>query len=174
MQRIIILGSGGAGKSTLARHIGHTLSIPVIHLDQLFWQPNWQAVDRETLIARQQAIVTQPQWIMDGNYTGTLDVRLAHADTVIVLNMPRWLCLYRVLARRIKYHNQTRPDMSAGCPEQLTWEFLRFIWNYPKRIPALKDRLAALPDKHVIFLNSPAEVKAFIAQLSTHKQSGVQ
>jgi len=174
MQRIMILGSGGAGKSTLARHIGHALNIPVTHLDQLFWQPNWRAVNRETLITRQQAIVMQPQWIMDGNYTGTLDIRLAHADTVIVLNMPRWLCVYRVVARRITYHGQTRPDMGADCPEQLTWEFLRFIWHYPKRIPALKAQLAAMPDKRVIFLHSPAEVKAFMANIATTKQSGVQ
>ncbi len=174
MNRIVILGSGGAGKSTLANHIGHALAIPVTHIDQLFWQPHWQAVDRDTLTARQQAIVSQPQWIMDGNYTSTLDVRLAHADTVIVLNMPRWLCLYRVLIRRIKYHNRTRPDMGADCPERLSWEFLGFIWNYPKRIPALSTRLAALTDKRIIFLHSPAEVAAFMAQLSTTKQSGVQ
>ena len=174
MQRIMILGSGGAGKSTLARHIGHALNIPVTHIDQLFWEPHWSAVDRETLIARQQPTIAQPQWIMDGNYTSTIDIRLAHADTIIVLNMPRWLCFYRVLARRITYHNQTRPDMGVDCPERLTWEFLRFIWNYPKRIPALKSRLAALPDKHVIILNSPAEVKALMTNIPTTKQSGVQ
>lgn len=174
MQRIMILGSGGAGKSTLARHIGHALNIPVTHLDQLFWQPNWHPVDRETLIARQQAIVTQPRWIMDGNYTSTLDIRLAHADTVILLNLPRWRCLYRVVARRIMYHNQTRPDMGPDCPEQLTWEFLRFIWHYPKRILALKARLTVLPDKKIIILNTPREVEAFIATISTTKQSGVQ
>jgi adenylate kinase family enzyme len=161
MQRIMILGSGGAGKSTLARQLGDVLSLPVTHIDQLFWQP-------------QHAVVTQPQWIMDGNYTSTLDIRLAHADTVIVLNMPRWLCLYRVIVRRIVYHNRTRPDMGADCPEHLTWEFLQFIWNYPKRIPALKSRLATLPDTQVIYLNSPAEVSAFLTTLSTTKQSGVQ
>ncbi|MFZ9858205.1 MAG: AAA family ATPase [Roseiflexaceae bacterium] len=174
MQRIMILGSGGSGKSTLARHIGLVLNIPVTHLDQLFWQPNWNAVDRETLIARQQAVVSQPCWIMDGNYTSTLDVRLAHADTVILLNTSRWRCLYRVVARRIAYHGQTRPDMGADCLEQLTWEFLMFIWNYPKRIPALKVRLNALPNKRIIVLNTPAEVKAFIATISKTKQSGVQ
>jgi adenylate kinase family enzyme len=174
MQRIMILGSGGAGKSTLARQLGDVLSLPVTHIDQLFWQPHWHAVERDTLIARQHAVVTQPQWIMDGNYTSTLDIRLAHADTVIVLNMPRWLCLYRVIVRRIVYHNRTRPDMGADCPEHLTWEFLQFIWNYPKRIPALKSRLATLPDTQVIYLNSPAEVSAFLTTLSTTKQSGVQ
>jgi adenylate kinase family enzyme len=111
---------------------------------------------------------------MDGNYTGTIDVRLAHADTVILLNLPRWRCLCRVVARRIMYHGQTRPDMGSGCPEQLTWEFLRFIWHYPKRVPALKARLADLPDKHIIVLNSPTEVDAFLARISTTKQSGVQ
>lgn len=61
MQRIMMLGCGDAGKSTWARHIGHALTIPVTHLDQLFWRPNWTPVDREMLIARQHAIVTQPQ-----------------------------------------------------------------------------------------------------------------
>lgn len=174
MQRIIIIGSGGAGKSTLARRIGHILDIPVTHIDRLFWQPHWQPVDRPTLIERQQAIITQTHWIMDGNYTATLDIRLDRADTVIVLDMPRWLCFYRVIRRRITYHGQTRPDMGVDCPEHLTWEFLRFIWNYPKRIPALKIRLADLPDKRVIFLHSPAEVEAFVTDILTTKQSGVQ
>lgn len=167
MQRIIIVGSGGAGKSTLARQLGELLGIPVTHLDTIFWQPNWQPISREALIAAQEHIVAQPCWIVDGNYSATLDLRLHAADTVIFLDMPRWLCLWRIGWRRVQYHGRSRPDMRAGCNEQLSWEFVRFVWDYPQsRRPAILARLATAHHLRRIILHSPAEVARFLAELS--------
>jgi adenylate kinase family enzyme len=105
---------------------------------------------------------------MDGNYGGTIDARLAACDTVIFLDLSRLRCLWRVLARRLRYHGQSRPDMAADCPEHLDWEFVRWIWNYPRRTrPQLLQKLAALRDeKRVIVLRTPRDVSRFLA--STH------
>lgn len=166
MQRILIIGSSGAGKSTLARQIGALLHISVTHLDRLFWQPGWHAISRDELRAAIAPILVQPQWIIDGNYTGTLEMRLAHADTLIWLDMPRWRCLWRVIVRRIQYHGRTRPDLSAGCPEQLSGELLQFIWRYPHtRRPALLRLVTTIPHIHVIVLRSPRQVAQFLAQI---------
>ncbi len=70
---------------------------------------------------------------MDGNYGGTLARRLAACDTVVFLDMPRLLCLLRVVRCFLRYRGRSRPGMAAGCHEQLTWSFLCWIWQYPRR-----------------------------------------
>lgn len=80
---------------------------------------------------------------MDGNYSGTLDVRLSVADTVIFLDFPRLLCLSRVIKRRLMYAGQSRPDMASDCPERLNWEFLKYIWSYLiTRCPEILEKLS--------------------------------
>jgi adenylate kinase family enzyme len=73
------------------------------------------------------------EWIIDGNYSRTLDIRLRRADAAIMLDFSRALCLYRAVKRALLYRGAARPDMAPGCPEKLDPEFVRFIWDYPKR-----------------------------------------
>ena len=131
MQRIMIIGSPGSGKTTLARQLGALMGIEVIHLDRYFWQPGWVEPPRDEWITKQDRLVQRPQWIMDGNYSATQDIRLAVADTIIFLDTPRWLCLWRALKRRVHYHGRSRPDLPPDCPEALDWTFLRYTWSYP-------------------------------------------
>lgn len=168
MKRIAIIGCGGAGKSTLARAIGTRLGIPVIHLDAEFWQPDWVMTPRDEEIARQSRMVAQPTWIIDGNYGGTIEIRLSVADTVLFLDFPRWLCLYRILKRRLQYAGRSRPDMAQGCPERLTPEFVRWVWNYRRqKRPEMLARLERLraQGKTVVCLRNPAEVRRFLNTL---------
>ncbi|HBQ76415.1 MAG TPA: AAA family ATPase, partial [Exiguobacterium sp.] len=110
MQKIILIGSGGSGKSTLAREMSKKLNYPVDHLDSLLWRPNWEAVSREEQRQIQQTLISRDTWIIDGNYGGTLDLRIDAADTIIFLDLPRTLCLYRVLKRTWRYRKTGRPD----------------------------------------------------------------
>ncbi len=109
------------------------LHLPVIHLDKYFWKPNWIQTPDDEWDRIVEDFTEQDQWIMDGNYSRTLDIRIRRADVIIFLDMPTLLCLYRVVKRRIQYHNKTRPDLNEDCPEKLDWEFIKWVWNYKKR-----------------------------------------
>lgn len=136
MQRIVVMASSsGAGKSTFARQLGERLDLPVHHLDVLFWKPGWVESSMEEFSAAQSLVVQQPAWIIEGNYTSTYAIRETRADTLIYLDVSLGLCMWRVVARRVRNHGRTRPDMAAGCQEMLDWAFLWYIVRtyYPRR-----------------------------------------
>jgi adenylate kinase family enzyme len=166
VRRVLVIGSGGAGKSTFAAALGARLRLPVVHLDAHYWHPGWVATPEAEWRDRVDRLTAGEAWVMDGNYGGTLDQRLAACDAVVFLDLPRRLCLARVLRRWARYAGRSRPDMAPGCPERLRWEFLRWIWDYPRsRRPAILRRLAALPpDRRVVVLRSPAAVADFLAR----------
>ncbi|MBJ7947726.1 MULTISPECIES: DNA topology modulation protein [Bacillus cereus group] len=164
MKKIILIGSGGSGKSTLAKQLGNKLNIKVHHLDALFWKANWEGVPREEQRKVQKNLIKEEKWIIDGNYGGTMDLRLNAADTIIFLDIHRTICVYRAFKRIVQYRNKTRPDMGAGCEERLDLQFFKWIWEYPnKKKPTILKRLDQLSKgKEVIILKSPNEVKRFL------------
>ncbi|MDE5055443.1 DNA topology modulation protein [Niallia taxi] len=164
MKKIVIIGSGGSGKSTLARLLGEKFKMTVYHLDTLFWGPNWVGVPKDEQIKVQNELVKRENWIIDGNYSGTMDIRLNAADTIIFLDISRTICVYRVFKRMLKYRNETRPDMGEGCEERFSFEFIKWIWEYPKtKRPKILYRIAQLSkEKEVIILKSPKEVENFL------------
>jgi adenylate kinase family enzyme len=172
LKKIMIIGSGGAGKSTLARQLGDLLSIEVIHLDAEFWQPHWTETPKSEWISRQKELIQKEQWIMDGNFGGTMDVRIEAADTIIFLDIPVWVCLFRVVKRRIKYHGKTRPDMGKDCPERLHPEFLTWILAFRKtKRPILLQKLEQVKSiKNVYHFTTRKEIKQFLEKIkeSTH------
>lgn len=167
MQRVLVIGSGGAGKSTVSAQIGSRLGLPVIHLDACYWKPGWVEPSAEEWEGTVRRLLRQETWVMDGNYGGTLDLRLAAADTVVFLDLPRLLCLWRVVRRRVHHRRRTRPDMTPGCPERLNRGFLEWIWTYPRtRRPAVLARLQAVAhDKRIVVLRSRNEVRRFLGSL---------
>ncbi|MFD1335800.1 DNA topology modulation protein [Oceanobacillus iheyensis] len=169
MKKIVLIGCGGSGKSTLAKQLGKKLKINVYHLDALFWKPNWIGVSKDEQRIIQKDLVKRQEWIIDGNYGGTMEIRLNSADTIIFLDIPRIICVYRAFKRILKYKNKTRPDMGEGCEERFDLDFFRWIWNYPKaKKPGILKNLEQFSeDKHkqVIVLKSPSEVKRFIEKV---------
>lgn len=166
MRRVLVIGCGGAGKSTFAARLAERTGLPLIHLDAHFWKPGWVQSEREEWTRRVERLLSEDRWIMDGNYGSTLDRRLAACDTVFFLDLPRVRCLWRVIQRRIRYRRRTRPDMAAGCPEQLDAEFIQWIWRYPARQrPTVLARLADLrPDQRAIVLRSPKAVSRYLSE----------
>lgn len=167
MKRMALIGSGGSGKSTLARELGRKLNIEVFHLDALLWKPNWQPTSKEEQRKIQMELVKKEEWIIDGNYNGTMDIRFREADTVIFLDFSRVLCTYRALKRMIQYRNRRRPDMAEGVKEKFDLNFVKWIWNYPKNVrPVVLRRFEELPnDKVIIILKSPKEARHFLDSL---------
>lgn len=173
MKRIAVIGPSGAGKSTVARQLAAMLHIPVIHLDAYYWQPGWTATPSETWQAKQEELVQAETWIIDGNYSSTLDIRLAKADIIIMLDYPRLLCLYRVLKRCLYYQGRTRPDLNEGCPERIDWKHLKWIWDYPKngRARAMKAIERNKEGKRIVILHTATETKRFLEELAKISKS---
>ena len=132
MERILIIGCGGAGKSTLARQLGNLTGLPVVHLDKLFWHPGWVESTKEEIDAKITAALDEPQWIMDGNYNRTLPMRIQKCDTVIYLDFSRFACLLGVAKRVLTTYGTVLPDMAEGCPERFDLDFLKWVWNFNK------------------------------------------
>lgn len=129
-KKILIVGCGGAGKSTLARIMGEKFNLPVVHLDKIHWLPNWQERPKEEFDQLLHNELIKDSWIIDGNYTRTFEKRIRYADLCIFLDYPIELCIQSVLERVEKYKNTSRPDMTEGCPEQVDDEFMEWIKNY--------------------------------------------
>ena len=134
MQRVVILGCSGAGKSTFARALGARLGLPVVHLDALFWQPGWKEPENEAFRAAVASAIAGDAWITDGNYVGrTFDLRLPRADTVIFIDQPRWLCVFRILWRWLTSFGRVRADLATGCPETFDRTLLLWAWNFRRQ-----------------------------------------
>ncbi len=169
MQRIVILGCSGSGKSTFARALGATLNRPVTHLDAIFWRPGWVETPRPEFAAMQERLVQAETWIMDGNYSATLDIRLERADTILYFDLPRRVCLWSVMRRVLTYHGRSRPDLSPGCPEKFDFGFLLLTWNHRKRSrPGVLQKLAKRrPNQTVHIFRRRREAYAFLEEIAT-------
>ncbi|CAN5143932.1 ATPase AAA [soil metagenome] len=168
MRRIVVLGCSGSGKSTLSRRLGARLGLPVVHLDALYWAPGWTPRPLDEFRARVATAVSGDGWVCDGGYSNTHDLRFPFADTVIWLDRPRALCLWRVVLRWLGHLGRTRVDMGEGCPEKIDLEFVAFIWNW-RRVsrPKIEASLARYaPDTPRIVLTSDRDVDRFLKSLN--------
>jgi adenylate kinase family enzyme len=170
---MVIGVSAGAGKSTFARRLGQALAIEVHHLDRLYWKPNWVEASKEEFAQAQQEIVNHKQeWIIEGNYTGTFDIRAKHADTMIYLEIPLYTCLYRVIKRWLTNLGKTRPDMAEGCEEKMEWAFIKFIYStYHARKKKMRERFRQYgKGKTIIVLKNKREIEDYISRMENQKR----
>lgn len=163
LKKIIIIGSGGAGKSTLAIRLGKMLNLSVHHLDKYFWQPGWVETERSVFKETQLSILKQPEWIIDGNFDGTLPLRLEYCDTVIMLDYNRIVCFSGFIKRYIKYKGKSRPTMTQGCDEKFDWSYLKWLWNYKKiKVDIIKKIEAVKESRDVYVFKNRRETEQFV------------
>jgi adenylate kinase family enzyme len=166
MRRVLVIGSSGAGKSTVAIRLGKLLDLEVNHLDKFYWRPGWIESSPDEWLQTVTDLVNRDSWIIDGNYGGTLELRLQKCDTIVFLDMPRLLCLWRIVKRYVRYRRDVRPDITEGCFEKLDYEFVSWVWNFPRRS---RPKVLKLIRKHgegkrVVWLRSNRDVEKFLIE----------
>jgi adenylate kinase family enzyme len=172
MRRVLVLGSPGSGKSTFSHKLGAITGLPVIHLDQLFWEPGWVQAPTEVFLQRLRDALAREEWIIDGNFASSLDLRVPRADRIILFERSRLACVARIGRRIATSHGVVRDDMAPGCPERLDFDFLKYVWSFPAKL--WPQTLAAI-ERHgamarTITLRSDRETAAFLAQLQARVQ----
>jgi adenylate kinase family enzyme len=166
MEKIVIIGSPGAGKSTLARNLHSILNVNVIHLDRVFWESGWKEKPRETRIDILHQIVQEKQWIIEGTYLDASEPRLNASDTIIFLDIPLYVCLVRVIRQHFKCRGEIRSDLKEGCKDELNLIRVLKVLGFPFRgRRTLKQKLRIYRYKQIFELHSSSEVDDFLAQL---------
>jgi adenylate kinase family enzyme len=162
--RIILVGSAGSGKSWLATRIAERIGYPLFHLDKEFWLPNWVMTPNPEKIVRTGEMVSGEQWIIDGNYDGTMELRFAAADLIVFLDINRIVCILSA-ARRA---GRKRPDLPDYLQESPLWsrdfrEFATWIWNFPRDgRPTILQLQAKYPEKRFIHLKTRRQVRQLL------------
>ncbi len=164
MKRIMVIGCCGAGKTTLSRNLGKILSLGVTHLDQHYWKAEWTETPADIWAEQVKNLAAHDSWILDGNYSGTMDIRLQRADTVIFLDYATPVCLWRIMKRVWKYRGRERPDMPPGCRERFDWNFFHYVATFNLlRRKRLLSKLATLPSHIAVYqLSNDKEVRHFL------------
>ena len=177
VQRIAIVGSSGSGKSTLAIELGRRLGLPIIHLDRIYWRPGWAKPENDDWLAATIAPLSGERWIVDGNYSDTLPERIARADTVIFLDLPMRLCLWRIINRALSStpeKDAARPDLPEGCGESIDIELIEWVYRYRElERPGILALLeTAGPGKAIVHLKSAKAVKQWLESVPVLVESG--
>lgn len=171
MKRVMIVGGPGSGKSTLARRLGARTGLPVFHMDHIHWMAGWVERTPEEKAPLVRAVQAQDAWIFEGGHSRLYAERAARADTIIWLDVPVGIRLWRVTKRLATTVGQNRPDMADGCPERFDGEFFRFLGFIWRTRNSSRARIAAIfnePPDHAEThrLCTLRDVNAFLEQVS--------
>jgi adenylate kinase family enzyme len=167
--RVVVTGMAGAGKSTFSRTLSAKTGLPVVHLDIHFWKPGWVEPSEDEWRETQRGLLASDEWIADGNYHATLDLRLERADTVVFLDTPWWVCARRAFVRGVR----KRPvgfQLPAGCDESFMrrlsaeWSLVWRIWRNRKSERELELEILSRHGSHMALyvLRSEHDVRDFL------------
>lgn len=162
LRRVVVVGPYGAGKTWLAHELGLALQIPVHHLDALRWQADWKLLPFPEWTSLLERLVAADAWVIDGNFEGTLDIRLRRCETILVLDAPLWLSFARTVRRRVS--RAERRDLRPELREHLNVNLLRLFVRYRRDVRPTLHRLVAAhaAGRQVVVLRRRADVRALL------------
>lgn len=163
MKKIIVIGCPGSGKSTFSRELHNITKLPLFHLDMMYWNADKSTVEKSVFLERLENVIQKEEWIIDGNYASTMELRLQECDTVIFLDYPVEVCLAGIAEREGK----ERADMPWIEPEnEDDEEFMKFVRNYnSKNKPEVVELLEKYSYKEIYIFKSREEADGFLDRL---------
>ena len=162
MKKVIVIGCPGSGKTTFSIKLNKCTGLPLYHLDAIWHKPDKTHIPREEFDQRAAEIFETPEWIIDGNYNRTIEMRLRQCDTVFLFDLPTEVCIQGATERIGKGHYdlpwlETEPDP----------EFMRFIEEFPKttlpKIYELIEKYKA--DKQIVIFKSREEADEYLKRI---------
>ncbi len=162
MKKVIIIGSPGSGKSTFARELEKATKLPLYYLDMLYWNTDKTTVTKDVFLEKLQCILNSEEWIIDGNYASTMQLRMSACDSIFFLDYSTEICLQGIEERSGK----PRPDMPWFETENTDEEFIEFIKNYnEKQRPKVMSLLEKYSSKNIVIFSSREESEEFLKNL---------
>ena len=165
LERVIVKGGAGAGKSTFARALGAKLGVPVVHLDRYIFGPGWQKVEFATVRTRVAQALASNRWVVDGTYSDLHDLMLPQADLVIWIEQPVWRRLYRTWRKTRIHRDRPRADRPDGCEERFTLGYMITILSFGRFSREVASKLEAAAPGRVVCLRGDRAVAAFLGSV---------
>ena len=162
MEKVIIIGCPGSGKSTFGRKLKRIIDLPLYHLDMMFWNDDRTTVTKELFIERLKKAMSNSKWIIDGNYGSTMEMRIKECDTVFFLDYPTSVCIEGIESRR----GQPRSDMPWIENGNTDEEFIDFINKYNSESrPEVISLLEKYSEKSIIIFKTRTESEEYLSLL---------
>ena len=159
--RIAIIGISASGKSVFARELAKKTSLPLIHMDQLFWKADWKEAPEAEYFHQHEEMIQQDRWIIEGYIEESMASRLKRADLILYLDFPGWLCALRLVQRWFIHRRKARPELPKEALEKFKRKFFWLVLTRGERI-RIEQSLALVEKPNVIRFTSPKELDKFM------------
>ncbi len=163
MKKVIVIGCPGSGKSTFSKKLAERTKLPLYHLDLLYWNADKTTVSKEIFCKRLKDVLQKSEWIIDGNYASTLEIRIKECDTVFFLDYPLDVCLDGIRSRQGK----ARSDMPwVENSDEIDRDFLEFIQRYETdNKPEVETLLQKYASREIYFFKTRLQSEEFLARI---------
>lgn len=169
MNKVIVIGCPGSGKSTFSRTLHRLTDLPLYHLDLLYWNSDRTTVSKDVFVKRLKNVLVLDKWIIDGNYGSTIEMRIKECDTVFFLDYPVEVCIDGIKLRKGK----TRSDM-PWIETEVDEELLEFIRNYNAQSrPKVLELLEQYSEKDIIVFKSRKESENYINKVKQYANNKI-
>ena len=167
MKKIIVLGNSGSGKSTFTTILANKLHIDFLHLDPFVYKYSWDKPEYKEMEEKVEKLLLKDSWIIDGNFLYNAQSRFKECDSIVFLDLNRFVCINSVIKRHKKYKGKHRDSRSDDCDERLTLSYLKWVLKdfYKTSRKIILKYIKDNPDKHVVILKSRRQVNKYLKEV---------